>query len=778
MQRTWLWILAAWAVGCAAGPAPEPSPAPTSRRHEVRGSGDLGAVGPFVMEVAEVISRGWTGPVDEVVVDRAQRVWISGPAGVAYLASGVWQPVELPAGLLAPGRRGALHASASALSRLGPGGRVERLAALPGRASALVGGPPLLALGERLYRVAAGELAEVPAPGGQVRALVRVGGRVLAATNAGAFERVEGEWRSLGVPAEFGAVLDVAWQRALTERGLAERRGQGWELRALPFAGRRLVLDPRPWAAGRPWVATGEGLVTLAGEGRRPAAEPGERGEGGPRQRWRVRRGRRWLPSDEVRALAFAPGPTWRASSAGLWVGTGEGVARLRGEAGWTLAKKAARYEEQIQRYHRRTEFGFVGGVRLARPGALETAQQHESDNDGLWTALYGAAHCFFYGALELPESRARAREVFRALRFLSQVTQGGSHPAPRGFPARTVLPTSGPDPNERYTLAKDRRRARGDPLWKLLHPRWPRSADGRWWWKADTSADELDGHVFFYAHFYDLVADERERAEVREVVVALADHLLEHELNLVDWDGLPTRWGRFDPRTLNEDPAWVEDRGLHSASVLAYLGLAYHVSGEERFRAAVRRLVSEHGYADNVAQIKAGLPAGEGNQSDDQLATLALYVLLLYEPDPALRARYERAYYRFWTRLEPERNPFFNLAAAGVIRADGRAPRLQPGAGWLRDSVEALRRFPLDLVRWGFRNSDRADVIRLPGEGRARGHLAGGGVLPLDERFVAHWNVDPWRLDHPGDGRYLAEGTSYLLAYAMGLYHGFWGHR
>lgn len=442
----------------------------------------------------------------------------------------------------------------------------------------------------------------------------------------------------------------------------------------------------------------------------------------------------------------------------------------------YTLERKAAFLDERIQRYHRRTPYGFVNGVGLAEPGDLSRTVQNPSDNDGLWTALYGAAHCFRYAATGDPASAERAREVFRALRFLMQVTQGGSHPAPPGFPARTVVPTRGPDPNERYTLAKDRRRAREDPLWKLLHPRWPKSACGRWWWKCDTSADELDGHVFFYGQFYDLVADEQERGEVREVVVALADHLLRHGLKLVDWDGKPTRWGRFDPPTVNEDPAWADDRGLHSASVLAYLGLAYHVSGEGRFRREALRLVREHGYAENLDRIKEGLAPGEGNQSDDQLETLVLYCLLLHEPDPELRATYARAYYRVWRRLRPERNPFFNAAAAGVLFGQGFS-LLAEERDWLAGSVETLRRFPLDLVRWGFRNSDRADVVRLAGP-EPRGHLRTGEVLPIDERFVAHWNVDPWRLDHPGDGRYLADGTSYLLAYAMGLYHGFWKDR
>jgi hypothetical protein len=45
---------------------------------------------------------------------------------------------------------------------------------------------------------------------------------------------------------------------------------------------------------------------------------------------------------------------------------------------------------------------------------------------------------------------------------------------------------------------------------------------------------------------------------------------------------------------------------------------------------------------------------------------------------------------------------------------------------------------------------------------------------LPIDERFVEYWYHDPWNTDFDGDGRTLADGSSFLLPYSIGLYHGF----
>jgi len=95
----------------------------------------------------------------------------------------------------------------------------------------------------------------------------------------------------------------------------------------------------------------------------------------------------------------------------------------------------------------------------------------------------------------------------------------------------------------------------------------------------------------------------------------------------------------------------------------------------------------------------------------------------------------------------------------------------------WLEESMDTMRRYPLDRVNWRMTNSHRKDVVRLPsyagGAGR-RGHRRDGRVLPIDERFVDHWNHDPWQLDQGGDGRMLADGASFLLPYYMGLYHRF----
>jgi hypothetical protein len=486
---------------------------------------------------------------------------------------------------------------------------------------------------------------------------------------------------------------------------------------------------------------------------------------------WTYRQGRRWMPDDHVRGIAVAP-------NGDAYFATSKGVGAVEREP-MTLAQKAKFYEEEIDKYHRRTPFGYVDHVFLTKPGDKSNVVKSDSDNDGLWTSMYGAGECFAYAATKDPKVKARANAAFEAVRFLSQVTQGGPHPAPPGFPARSILPADGPDPNLHDNPENDRRKQQRDPLWKVISPRWPKSADGKWYWKTDTSSDELDGHYFLYAVYHDLVAETpEEKARVKGVVAAITDHLIAHDFDLVDHDGKPTRWARFGPKTLNGETTFAAERGLNSLSILSYLKVAEHVTGDAKYREAYDKLVRDHHYAVNTLEPKQHLGPGTGNQSDDEMAFMDYYTLLRYETDPALLRIYVRSLRTYWALEEPEENPLFNFIAASCLAKASRGPRggLPPSA--LPAGVTTLERFPLDLVRWGFRNSHRLDVVRFANLYREpsgnRGKRRDGRVLPVDERFVAHWNVDPWRLDEGGNGQMLADGAAFLLPYYMGLYHGY----
>ncbi|GMW03460.1 MAG: hypothetical protein AMXMBFR84_45940 [Candidatus Hydrogenedentota bacterium] len=569
-------------------------------------------------------------------------------------------------------------------------------------------------------------------------------------------------------------------------------------LRAFPMAG------PRSWAPvdvrgvaydrrGRLWFASPEGVGCLEGDvwtlytghdglpfNDFTTVAAGEDGVvwfgttmGAIRfdgKTWEYRQGPSWLPGDHVRSIVVD-------EEGDAWFATDGGVGLIERKP-MTLKEKATYFSDELDRYNRRTPYGFVLEARLEKAGDKSKVTNHDSDNDGLWTAMYGAAECFRYAATKEPTAKERAMKAFEALRFLSEVTQGGEHPAPPGFPARSVLPIDGRNPNDHDTVENDKQKQERDPRWKILSPRWPVSADGKWYWKTDTSSDELDGHYFLYALCYDLVAEtEEEKARVRETTLAVTDHLLAHDYALVDHDGTPTRWAQFGPKVLNYDMT-SGGRGLNSISILSYLKVAYHMSGDEKYQVAYRDLIDNHAYAMNTLIPKTAMGPGNGNQSDDEMAFMGYYNLLNYEDDPELQQYYMRSLFMYFQLESPELCPLFNYIFAACLEGKNlRGGRRFIGGGILEEALDTLKRYRMDRIEWPLKNSHRIDLVKFSGGfGRdgGRGHRIGGKVLPIDERNVNHWNHDPWRLDYGGDGRELTDGSGFLLPYYMGLYHGF----
>lgn len=594
-----------------------------------------------------------------------------------------------------------------------------------------------------------------------------------------------------------------------SDRGLFAQEGERWQrLEILDRGGRMWATGDVPGvafdSAGRLWFATKAGVGCLTAEDWRfyegkeglpwndftgMAAGPG--GEiwfgthlGAIRfdgQEWHYRQGPRWLPHDDVVQVSVdAQGNAWVATEAGV------GCLERRG---MTLAEKADFYEQEIERYVKRTPYGFVAEAPLSKPADKATAAPRDTDNDGLWTSMYGAGECFAYAATGDARAKARAKQAFEALRFLQKVTQDCDHAPPKGYIARTIRPADGPDPNV-GRLEEDRQKTKEDRLWKVYEPRWPKSADGKWFWKSDTSSDELDGHYFFYPLYFDFCAGtDAERDRVREVVRDVTDHLLTHDFVLIDHDGKPTRWAIYGPQYLNRDPFWWQERGLKSLSILSYLAVAEHVTGDSRYASAARDLIDREGYAHNAMFPKVQNGAGSGNQSDDEMAFMCFYSLLRYSRDDALKGLIRASFYRYWLNEAPEMNPFFNFAyAAHNLNATVSSPwgtfPVRPWSGWFEDSMSTLYGFPLDRLNWPLRNSHRLDVVPLPPSrsrdvesgdaGHQRGNRVNGKVLPVQNRHFNHWNTDPWELDYGGNGSELGAGTVFLLPYYMGLYHGF----
>ncbi len=478
---------------------------------------------------------------------------------------------------------------------------------------------------------------------------------------------------------------------------------------------------------GRVWAGARGGLMLL---------EPGA-------LRWRLFHSRRWLPSDDVLEVAVTP-------QGEVVFKTTEGFGKLV-ERSTSLEAKMNHIDDLLQKFHLRE--GLVAHTHLQEPGKVETGRPQESnDNDGLWTCMYVGAEAFRYGVTRDPAAKKNARRSLEAIMFLERVS------GIPGFAARSIIP-----------ISDDPQKHRGE---------WHRSADNRWWWKGDTSSDEVVGHYFAYAIYYDVVADEQEKEEIRPYVERITDHILDNGLHYVGPPGTPTTWGVWSPEKLNHDLRHFGDRGLNSLEVLSHLKVAEHIVGKPRYTDKLKELVEKHSYHINTVGQKQIWPPNRVNHSDDELAFLSYYPLLIYEQEPKLREVYLASIKRSWLIERPEHSPLFNLIYGAALQASQwTRPDQRPDRAYVapeeydRDvCLEWLRDVPTDTVIWTVNNSHRRDVV-IAGMNRFR-RPQSDTVLPVSERHVMRWNGDPYTLDGGSEGRSRDDGAAILLPYWMGRWH------
>ncbi|HXT39417.1 MAG TPA: hypothetical protein VN887_05290 [Candidatus Angelobacter sp.] len=439
--------------------------------------------------------------------------------------------------------------------------------------------------------------------------------------------------------------------------------------------------------------------------------------------------GQRWLPADRVNAIA--------ADERTVYIATPDGLGIIEYEP-YTLSKKAAYYERHLEEWGQK-RLGFTH--KLEWDDGLKQYVREISDNDGGYSGDYLAAQSYRYAVTKDPEAHKEAVNTFQALRWLEAMT------GIPGFPARAVWVKGSSD-------HKSMSGSGGLPA------EWHDTADGRFEWKGDTSSDEICSHFYATTLFLELAAQGEEKEQARQHLAKIAAHLLDHHWQLIDFDGKPTRWGRWDPEYFATDEGRT-DRGLQALEILSFMKTAATLTGDAKFAAAYQKLV-EMGYPEYTVRQRNTPPPPENiSHFEDQLALWCYWNLLRFEKDPQLRSIYRRSLERSYEVIRVEQNPWYNFVYGALT---GNDCEVGPAANHLRG-------WPLDLVVWSYQNSHRAD-LRTPA-----GYVAlNGGSRTFLPRETEPLRWDHWLMQADGGtgGRDVAEPSGWLLAYWMGRYHGF----
>lgn len=443
----------------------------------------------------------------------------------------------------------------------------------------------------------------------------------------------------------------------------------------------------------------------------------------------------RWIPSDTVINIARGPENS-------VLILTNRGLGKICFEE-MTLAEKADFFDKQVRDRHIRT--GFNATVSRMVNGDVTTGSMENSDNDGLWTTMYLAGETFRYSVTKSEEALQNVRESLDALERLYTI-----NPMKSGFPSRSFERAG-------YNV--------GDEPWRPTE-------DPEWDWKSTTSSDEAIGHIFAFGAIAELVDEPGLRDKAIMLIDTLMSHVLKNDFYMIDWNGEPTRWGRWNPEYVNARPLNVGDRKINSSNIIAMLQTAYFFTKKEKYKDAAFNLMNEHGYftnlmrpmkdignaPDDADELSKELSDG-WNHSDDEMYYCGYWGLYRYALNDTLKAHFKAAIIDHFEIERPEKEGLWNIMTA-IVETDNID---------LDEAIWYLQEYPLDLVNWTVINSNRKDIEFI--EPNFRNQTI-AEVLPPDELPITRHNANRFQLDEHSAGRSEnSAGDIWLLPYWIGRY-------
>ena len=462
--------------------------------------------------------------------------------------------------------------------------------------------------------------------------------------------------------------------------------------------------------------------------------------------------GERWLPCND--AIAVEAGP-----DNSVLVLTQKGLAQIHFEA-MTLENKAMFFEKMVRQKNIRYGFNSSSGRLIHGYSSSQTGVQ---PSDNLWTAMYLVSQLFRYKVTGSQDALDNAYESFEAMERLFTVT------GIQGLFSRCIERDHIVVENVKTPGWQMREYMSGSPA-----TMWLRAKDfPNWTWRSAVSSDQTVGQMFALTWMIELADDEAWKNRAVACLDNLMGYIVDNDLYIIDVDGEPTLWGKWNPDYVNAFPVNVGDRRLNSSNITAFLQAAYKRTGKEKYREKAMELLDKYGYLENLTRPISVISPSDAsdlsqilshswNHSDDEMYFLAYHELVNDAFTPELKKQYIASVKDHWEVERPERNALWNFIYAmtsGAKEFD------------LDESIWFLKTYPLDLRSWGMKNSHRKDIVKIPENFRGQPITE---ILPLGEMPLYRHNGEIFRLDANGDGSsMISAGDVWLLPYWMGRYIG-----
>ncbi len=408
------------------------------------------------------------------------------------------------------------------------------------------------------------------------------------------------------------------------------------------------------------------------------------------------------------------------------------------------LRERAKTYQEILEERHLSPEGLLV--YRRIRPiteqgpwpdlASLPPGSYGNLADGCVWTSCYLASQSFRYATTGSDAALLQVKITLSALQMLTDIT---------GKPGL-------------YGRSFDRGRA--EASYEAEHHEWRQGA-GRfsaYRYRGDVSKDQIAGLIFGLIVTFELVPDQDVRNSCRLQLLSLADHILDNDLNIVDIDGEPTRFGDL------QGTIFGVPLGVNALIALSTLKGAFRATGLPRFEDAYLDLVHQ-GYIDFSYWAKFEL-FGKTNHNNDVMGLLSTYSLLSLEEDPVIREGLISSIKRTFRYVGKEKNSLYNGVYCSQVEVD---PIL------LLDAIESLVQFPDDKVAEPLDLRERDELGRSFWHNR-KGVPRAAHAIPMKLRVMTsfNWKTCPYALVRgaAADDEVVFSGCDYLLAYWLLRYH------
>lgn len=497
-----------------------------------------------------------------------------------------------------------------------------------------------------------------------------------------------------------------------TKRGLAELRGAALtDIRGKDGLPVEATSCLAPGFDHDLWIGTERGAIRMTKEGDFHYFSAGK-----------------WLPGQRVYSIS--------ADDHSVYIATDKGIGIIRYEP-FTLQKKADWFEKHVEDWGYRR----LGFIQYAYKKDGEWIREI-TDNDGSHTSVYLTAMCYKYAVTRDESDRQKAVDAFKSMLWLHKIT------GRKGFIARSIWAVNG-DADDMSLSGSGG-----------LPAKWYETPDGKWFWKGDTSSDEVTSHFYAVSLFHDLVARGKEKEEARNHIRDMAAYIIDCNWTMHDMDGKPTRWARWNPEYLLR-PYGYMDRGLNGLEALSYMRAASVLTGgEQKFEDGYQQLV-DWGYPKNTIRQKNTFPPEDIAPWDDDLAFMSYYTLLKYEKDPVLRSVYLRSLERTWAVKRIDQFPWFNFVYSALTENDGDFEK----------TMKFMREWTLDPRNHSFYNAHRDDLFV------EKGYTSYDGTVKIFSPREVYIGLDgrrPANIDNSSNGNDVKPPVAYIRSYWMGRYYGF----